>query len=102
MISVKFKGLDRLVDDLRRARKKAIPYAIRDALNGAAFEARKEWQGEIRKTFTIRNTFNPSAPGTRIAPTSSAGMPVKGFASIGDMALINVEGTAMIGVPGIS
>jgi aspartokinase/homoserine dehydrogenase 1 len=51
---------------------------------------------------TIRNTFNPSAPGTRIAPTSSAGMPVKGFASIGDMALINVEGTAMIGVPGIS
>ena len=50
----------------------------------------------------IRNTFNPSAPGTRIhagvAPTS----PVKGLASIGDMALINLEGTAMIGVPGIS
>jgi aspartokinase/homoserine dehydrogenase 1 len=50
----------------------------------------------------IRNSFNPSAPGTRIhvgaAPTSA----VKGLASIGDMALINLEGTAMIGVPGIS
>lgn len=51
---------------------------------------------------TIRNTFNPSSPGTRIAPESKSEMPVKGFASIGDMALVNVEGTAMIGVPGIS
>ena len=51
---------------------------------------------------TIRNTFNPSAPGTRIAPESHSQLPVKGFASIGDMALVNLEGTAMIGVPGIS
>ena len=51
---------------------------------------------------TIRNTFNPSAPGSRISRTSSADKPVKGFASIGDIALINIEGTAMIGVPGIS
>jgi aspartokinase/homoserine dehydrogenase 1 len=51
---------------------------------------------------TIRNTFNPDAPGSRISAESSTDMPVKGFASIGDMALINLEGTAMIGVPGIS
>lgn len=51
---------------------------------------------------TIRNTFNPTAPGSRISPESSTDVPVKGFASIGDMALINLEGTAMIGVPGIS
>jgi len=51
---------------------------------------------------TIRNTFNPSAPGTRLTPESSVDVPVKGFASIGDMALVNLEGTAMIGVPGIS
>lgn len=57
VISIKFKGLDRMVDDLRRARKKAIPYAIRDTLNGAAFEARKVWQGEIRREFTLRNKF---------------------------------------------
>jgi bifunctional aspartokinase / homoserine dehydrogenase 1 len=51
---------------------------------------------------TIRNTFNPSASGTRIVPDSRAELPVKGFASIGGMTLVNLEGTAMIGVPGIS
>jgi aspartokinase/homoserine dehydrogenase 1 len=51
---------------------------------------------------TIRNTFRPEVPGTTIAPESSTDSPVKGFASIGDMALVNLEGTAMIGVPGIS
>jgi aspartokinase/homoserine dehydrogenase 1 len=51
---------------------------------------------------TIRNTFNPAAPGTRFAPRSTGDTPVKGFASISDMALVNLEGTAMIGVPGIS
>jgi bifunctional aspartokinase / homoserine dehydrogenase 1 len=50
----------------------------------------------------IRNTFNPAAPGTRIHVDTASTSPVKGFASIGDMALINVEGTAMIGVPGIA
>ncbi len=51
---------------------------------------------------TIRNSFNPGAPGTRIALRSRDDLPVKGFASISDMALVNMEGTAMIGVPGIS
>jgi aspartokinase/homoserine dehydrogenase 1 len=50
----------------------------------------------------IRNTFNPSHEGTRIQGNSSTDMPVKGFASIDDMALINLEGTAMLGVPGTS
>ncbi len=51
---------------------------------------------------TIRNTFNPAVSGSRITPESSTDVPVKGFASIGEMALVNLEGTAMIGVPGIS
>lgn len=51
---------------------------------------------------TIRNTFNPAAPGSRISPETTTDVPVKGFASIDDMALVNLEGTAMIGVPGIS
>jgi len=51
---------------------------------------------------TIRNTFNLASPGSRISPETSTDVPVKGFASIGGMALVNLEGTAMIGVPGIS
>jgi aspartokinase/homoserine dehydrogenase 1 len=50
----------------------------------------------------IRNTFDPDAPGTRILPVSAGSQPVKGFASIGGIALLNLEGTAMIGVPGIA
>ncbi|OIW21262.1 hypothetical protein TanjilG_31375 [Lupinus angustifolius] len=56
----------------------------------------------------IRNIFNLSAPGTKICdsrindyedkenPTTH----VKGFATIDNLALINVEGTGMAGVPG--
>lgn len=57
-------------------------------------------RGEI--PIHIRNTFNPSAPGTRIHVTSGAATPVKGFASISGVSLLNLEGTAMVGVPGIS
>jgi len=50
----------------------------------------------------IRNTFNPSFPGTKIHKKASAGPLVKGFATVDDMALVNVEGTGMIGVPGVA
>jgi aspartokinase/homoserine dehydrogenase 1 len=50
----------------------------------------------------IRNTFNPSSRGTRIHEKSSSSYPVKGFATVDGMALVNVEGTGMIGVPGVA
>ncbi len=48
----------------------------------------------------IRNTFAPEKPGTRIAMTSENTTAVKGITTIDDMALINLEGAGMIGVPG--
>jgi aspartokinase/homoserine dehydrogenase 1 len=48
----------------------------------------------------IRNTFRPDLPGTRIDPRGSPGTGVKGLASVERIALVNVEGTGMIGVPG--
>ncbi|CAI9757777.1 unnamed protein product [Fraxinus pennsylvanica] len=56
----------------------------------------------------IRNIFNLSAPGTMICrPAGSEDeidqrleSPVKGFATIDNLALVNVEGTGMVGVPG--
>jgi aspartokinase/homoserine dehydrogenase 1 len=50
----------------------------------------------------IRNTFHPQERGTKISAASSSDMPVKGFATIDDMALLNVEGTGMIGIPGVA
>jgi hypothetical protein len=43
--------------DLRRFREKAIPYAIRNALNRSAFHARAEWKTEVRNEFTLRNRY---------------------------------------------
>jgi bifunctional aspartokinase / homoserine dehydrogenase 1 len=53
----------------------------------------------------IRNFFNLSSPGTQIVALENA-VPqtdedvVKGFATIDNVSLINVEGTGMVGVPG--
>ncbi|HTG85427.1 MAG TPA: bifunctional aspartate kinase/homoserine dehydrogenase I, partial [Pyrinomonadaceae bacterium] len=53
-------------------------------------------------TVWIKNTFKPDAPGTRISAVSPMNMPIKGFAAVEDMVLINVEGTGMIGIPGVA
>ncbi|MCC5794828.1 MAG: bifunctional aspartate kinase/homoserine dehydrogenase I [Chromatiales bacterium] len=48
----------------------------------------------------IRNTFNPAAPGSLIGPEGDASQPIKGTTSIEKLALLNLEGAGMIGVPG--
>ncbi len=48
----------------------------------------------------IRNSRNPSHPGSRIGANGSETDNIKGITAIGDMALVNVEGAGMIGVPG--
>ena len=48
----------------------------------------------------IRNTFNPQHPGTRIDAHGDSSGPVKGLTLAHHLALVNVEGTGMIGVPG--
>ncbi|MBS0387248.1 MAG: bifunctional aspartate kinase/homoserine dehydrogenase I [Proteobacteria bacterium] len=48
----------------------------------------------------IRNTFAPQKPGTLICAQPQSTQPVKGITSIDDVALVNLEGAGMIGVPG--
>jgi len=48
----------------------------------------------------IRNTFAPDKPGTLICAHPKSALPVKGITSIEKVALINLEGAGMIGVPG--
>ncbi|MEO7157077.1 MAG: bifunctional aspartate kinase/homoserine dehydrogenase I, partial [Vicinamibacterales bacterium] len=48
----------------------------------------------------IRNTFAPDRPGTLICAKPASGHAVKGITTIDQVALINVEGAGMIGVPG--
>ena len=48
----------------------------------------------------IRNTFDPQKAGTLICAEPASRLPVKGITSIERVALVNLEGTGMIGVPG--
>ena len=50
----------------------------------------------------IRNSMDPSKPGTRVQAVATSKYPVKGFTTIDTVALVNVEGTGMIGVPGVA
>ena len=49
----------------------------------------------------IKNTFNPESAGTCISSKQKNIRAVKGITTIKGIALINIEGTGMIGVPGI-
>jgi aspartate kinase len=53
----------------------------------------------------IKNTFNPDFPGTLIAasrPSANSGNTVKSITSMANMSLVTVQGSGMIGVPGIA
>ena len=53
---------------------------------------------------TIKNTFNPEAPGTLINGEKEAPQPrqIKGISSIKNVSLLTVQGIGMVGVSGIS
>jgi len=48
----------------------------------------------------IRNTFSSDKAGTQICANPTSTLAVKGITSIEDVALVNLEGAGMIGVPG--
>jgi aspartokinase/homoserine dehydrogenase 1 len=52
----------------------------------------------------IKNTLNPSAPGTMIGVVKPdrKGRPITGIASIEGISLVNIEGGGMIGIPGFA
>jgi aspartokinase/homoserine dehydrogenase 1 len=48
----------------------------------------------------IRNSFHPEHPGSRISALAEPDGQIKGITAVGNMSLVNLEGTGMIGVPG--
>ncbi|MBX2956356.1 MAG: bifunctional aspartate kinase/homoserine dehydrogenase I [Cyclobacteriaceae bacterium] len=50
----------------------------------------------------IKNTFNPQARGTRISAQSTNGKLIKGISSIDTICLVNIQGSGMVGVVGVS
>ena len=54
----------------------------------------------------IKNSLNPSAPGTRIASAAAlrrdTTRPITGIASIEGISIVNIEGGGMMGIPGFA
>ena len=62
-------------------------------------------QPAFSKNIPIRilNTFNPSHEGTLVSKqTDKSGFPVKGLSSISEVALLNVQGSGMVGEKGVA
>lgn len=57
MFSIDVSDLRRLERDLETLKSKAVPYALRNSLNTAAFEGRKLWLEEQRGELVLRNTW---------------------------------------------
>jgi hypothetical protein len=61
MIGFDDKGLKKFNQRLQIASKRAMPFAVKSAIDGLAFEARREWQNEIDEKFVQRNKFTRSS-----------------------------------------
>jgi hypothetical protein len=57
MLRVDTRDLERLHPNLQSARTRALPYAVRDALNQQAFTGRKLWQDRMKRSLTLRNKW---------------------------------------------
>lgn len=97
MITVELKGVKEMLRDLQKMRAKAIPYAIRNALNVAAFETRSIWQREIKSVFTNRNTY--TARSIRVEQASTTRLEAK-VGSVADYMNTQEQGGVVKGKTG--
>ena len=92
----------RLVPDAQVVR--ALSYTRRWSWRTSAPRSsiRRRWRRPSSTAFPIwiRNTFAPEKPGTLICAEPQDEAFVKGITSIDRIALVNLEGAGMIGVPG--
>lgn len=56
-ISIEWRNLKKYERHLETFAKRAVPFAMRDVVNSAAFATQKHWRGEIKRTFTLRNQW---------------------------------------------
>jgi aspartokinase/homoserine dehydrogenase 1 len=103
------------VDGVLSADPKAVPSAFalphityEEAMELSYFGAKVLHSAAIapavarRIPILIKNTFNPTAPGTRISSerVHGEGPVAKGISSVGDVTLLTLRGAGLVGVPG--
>ncbi|WP_339842025.1 bifunctional aspartate kinase/homoserine dehydrogenase I [uncultured Maribacter sp.] len=89
---------------------KAIPHiSYEEAMELSHFGAKVLYPPTIQPVLSkgisivIKNTFSPDADGTLITKSKNEkGKTVRGISHIGNIALLSLEGSGMVGIPGIS
>lgn len=77
-VRVDLRDFKRLTTDLEKVSKSALPYAVRNGLNGLAFEGRKVWQGVLAETFILRNDWTTR----RLLVEKASGTTVTGMRAV--------------------
>jgi hypothetical protein len=57
VIEIEIRNAQRLERDLEKFAARAVPHAVRTALNKSAFEGRTIWQGELDQKMVLRNNW---------------------------------------------
>jgi hypothetical protein len=57
MLKVEIRGLDRAIRDLEKFKKSAVPYAVREYANSAAFLARTTWIKRAEANMVLRTQY---------------------------------------------
>lgn len=92
------------------ARAQVLPYISYSEVGELAFYGAKVLHPKTVQPIVargipmrVRNTFNPTHPGTLIGPEeSSHEQMIKAVTSIGNVSMLTVSGKGMLGVPGIA
>lgn len=61
MITINTNDVKRFERELKRIKQNALPYAMRSAINSAAFETRKAAQNELAQRMTLRNKWTANS-----------------------------------------
>lgn len=56
-LDVDLREFAKAIRTLEVLSERAVPYAAREGLNAIAFGLQREWQGQIRRAFVLRNNF---------------------------------------------
>lgn len=104
MISFRSPSIERLEGHLAHFARRGIPYAIRNTLNDAAFDARRTWIAKLPGKFTLRNRWTERSIRVRKARGRTVGRMVATIGSTREYMLTQEEGgtetpTGHVGVP---
>ena len=98
MLKIDTKAVEALARKLDTVRSKAIPFAVRQALNDQVFAARKRWQKEMGDSFILRNRWTvgsirvEKARGRNVATMQSVVSSLAGYMSKQEFGGAQVEG----------